>query len=152
MFLDEISARLVAQGVGIVGSNIFLGSKAVIPDGDGPYLSLTETGGSAPTRIHNRSVANTRRPTAQILVRAKSYLVARTMAASAYGALDGVFNTMLSGVFYQSITARQEPTDIGLDALKRPMIVFNIDAEMGFGTDASWIETGTPWIESGWFE
>ena len=129
MFLDEIAARLVAQGVGTVGSNIFLGSKAVIPVGAGPYLTLTETGGSAPTRVHNEAPAHTQRPTAQIAVRAQSYLTARTMAKAAYLALDGVFNTTISSVFYQSITARQEPTDIGLDELKRPMVVFNIECE-----------------------
>lgn len=130
MFLDEIAARLVAQGVGVIGSSIFLGSKAVIPAGDGPYISLTESGGSGPTRIHNKAGANTQRPTAQIAVRARSYLVARSKAKEAYLALDGVWNTALSGgVFYQKITARQEPTDIGLDDEKRPMIAFNIDAE-----------------------
>lgn len=129
MFLDEIAARLVAQGVGTVGANIFLGSKAVIPVGAGPYLTLTETGGSAPTRVHNITGAMTQRPTAQVAVRAQSYFVARTMAKAAYLALDGIFNTTLSGVFYQSITARQEPTDLGLDALERPMVVFNIACE-----------------------
>jgi hypothetical protein len=129
VFLDEIAARLVAQGVGVIGSSIFLGSKAVIPTGDGPYLSLTETGGSGPTRVHNVPGAKTQRPTAQIAVRARSYLVARTKAKEAYLALDGVWNTTIGGVFYQKITARQEPTDIGLDDEKRPMIVFNIDAE-----------------------
>jgi hypothetical protein len=129
MFLDEIAARLVAQSVGVIGSNIFLGSKAVIPVGDGPYLSLTETGGSGPTRVHNQTGANTQRPTAQIAVRAKSYVVARTMAKAAYLALDGVFNTTISGVLYHSITARQEPTDVGLDAKERVLITFSIDAE-----------------------
>ena len=122
----------MAQSVGVFGSNIFLGSGAVIPTGDGPYLSLTETGGNAPTRIQNVPGAHTQRPTAQILVRAKSYLTARTMAKAAYAALDGVFNTTLTGVFYQKITARQEPTDIGLDAENRRMISFNIDAEKGY--------------------
>jgi hypothetical protein len=129
MFLDEIAARLVAQGVGVIGSNIILGSKGTIPTGDGPYLSLTETGGSAPTRVQNTPVASTQRPTAQIAVRAKSYTVARAMSRAAYLALDGIFNTSLSGVFYQSVTARQEPTDIGLDAQSRPVIVFNIACE-----------------------
>lgn len=129
MFLDEIAARLVAQGVGTISSSIFLGSKAVIPTGDGPYISLTETGGSGPTFVHNTSGSNTQRPTAQILVRAKSYLVARSKAKEAYLALNGVWNTTIAGVFYQKITARQEPTDIGLDDENRPMIVFNIDVE-----------------------
>jgi hypothetical protein len=129
MFLDEIRDRLVAQGVGTYGSNIFNGSHAVIPKGDGPYISLIETGGTAPTRIHNVPGAHTQRPTAQVLVRASSYIVARAKAKAAYAALDGVFNTTISGVFYQKITARQEPTDIGLDEKNRVMIAFNIEAE-----------------------
>lgn len=127
--LDEIAARLVAQGVGTTGSNIFLGSKAVIPTGAGPYLTLVETGGSGPTRIQNKTSANTQRPTAQVAVRAQSYSSARTMCKAAYDALDGVFNTVLSGTLYHSMTARQEPTDIGLDAVGRPVIVFNVDVE-----------------------
>lgn len=128
-FIDEIAARLVAQGVGALGSDIFLGSRAVIPAGDGPYLTIVETGGSGPTRVQNKNTPSTQRPTAQISVRAKAYNVARTRIKLAYDALDGVFNTTLSGVFYQSITARQEPTDIGLDGAGRPTIVFNIDAQ-----------------------
>ncbi len=129
MFLDEIAAYLVAQGVGVLGSSIILGSRGVIPTGDGPYLSLTETGGMRPTRIHNKTAANTRRPSAQILVRAKSYRTARTMIEAAFTALDGVYETTLSGVRYHSITADQEPNDIGLDEKERPMIVFNITVE-----------------------
>lgn len=127
--LDEIAARLVAQGVGTTGSNIFLGSKAVIPTGAGPYLSLIETGGLSPTRVHNIAGASTTRPTVQVLVRATSYPAARSMAKAAYDALDGVWNTTLSGTFYQKITARQEPTDIGLDGSGRVMVVFNVDAQ-----------------------
>lgn len=128
-FLDEVGAKLVASGVGVLGSSIFLGSKAVIPSGDGPYLTLIETGGSAPTRIQNKTTANTQRPTAQVVSRAKSYSVARSKAKEAYDALDGLFNVTLSGTFYQSLTARQEPTDIGLDDVQRPRLAFNIEAE-----------------------
>jgi len=132
MLLDELAAHLVSQGVGVLGTSIILGSKGVIPSGDGPYISLIETGGSGPTRIHNTSVANTQRPTVQVVVRAKSYLTARTKSKAAYVALDGIFNTTLTGVLYHSITARQEPTDIGLDTLERPMVVFNIEVEKAF--------------------
>lgn len=128
-FIDELAERLVSAGVGTRGSNIFLGSGAAIPTGAGPYLTLTETGGSAPTRIHNAAAAHTQRPTAHVLVRAQLYSVARAMAKAAYLALDGVFNTSLSGVMYQSMTARQELTDIGLDDSGRRMISFNVEAE-----------------------
>lgn len=129
MFLDEIGARLVTEGVGTSGTTIFLSSKAVIPPGVGPYLTVIETGGSGPTRRQNLSSAATHRPTAQIVVRAMSYPAARTMAQAAYDALDGIWNEVLSGTQYISVTARQEPTDIGLDGAGRAMVVFNVDCE-----------------------
>lgn len=129
-FLDEIAAKLVGAGVGVLGTNIFLGSGALIPAGAGPFMTIIETGGSAPTRVQNKASASTQRPTAQIAVRATSYATARAMSKAAYDALDGTFNATLSGTFYQKITARQEPTDMGLEeGTARRMLVFNIEAQ-----------------------
>lgn len=129
MVIDELADWLVTGNVGTRGSNILLGSRALIPKGNGPYLSLNETGGSGPTRIHNEPGAHTQRPSVQVLVRGKLYSETRTMAKNAYLRLDGVFNTYLGTVFYQKIVAMQEPTDLGLDSLERPMISFNLDIE-----------------------
>lgn len=136
MFTDEMAARLEAMGVGTRGKDIFVSSQAKIPAGDGPYLTLTETGGVAPGgfrggggRIHNEAGVHVQSPGAQIAVRASTYEAARAMARAAYLALDGIWNTTLSGVFYQKVTARQEPTDVGLDSTGRVVVVFNIDAQ-----------------------
>lgn len=126
MVQDELAAYLSDKGVGTLGATIFLGSKAIIPTGDGPFLSLTETGGTNPRRS---TTSKTQRPSLQVLARAKRYIDARLMISKAYEVLDGVYNTEISGVRYVSITARQEPTDIGLDGASRVMIVFNIDVE-----------------------
>jgi len=128
-FLDEIAAWLATEGVGIPGQSLFLSSAAIPPNGDGPYLSLKETGGTGSTRIQNKASAATHRPTAQVSVRAKDYTEARAMAAAAHDALDGIFNQNLAGVWYVSVTARQLPTDAGSDDVGRAMVVFNIDAE-----------------------
>ncbi len=129
-FVQDIAAYLVAQGVGTLGANIFYSSASIVPvNGVGPYLTITETGGMAPTRVQNKSSALTRRPTAQILVRATTYVAALTMVQAAFTALDGVFNTIINGTSYKSITARQEPTDMGLDP-SRIELVFNINAEL----------------------
>lgn len=129
--LDEIAARLVAEGVGIVGTDIFKGSNAPIPMDEGPYLSLAETGGSGSSRTHNGTPIE--RPTVQLMARHKDDIeIARQMLKAAYDALggaDGLYNIELSGVFYLSITARQGPTDTGKDARGWPTYSFNIDAE-----------------------
>ena len=127
--LDDLAAVLVAQGVGTLGVNVFLSSGAIIPTGVGPYLTLVETGGVAPTRIQNKRAPNTQRPTVQVFSRATRYTDALVMARAAYVALDGIFNTTLGSVFYLKVAARQEPTDMALDGSGRAQIVFNLDVE-----------------------
>lgn len=135
-FLDEIAARLVAQGVGTLGTgvglanSIYCTSKAIIPTGVGPYLTIIETGGSGSAKTQNNTA--TQRPTASLTARAATYTAARAMLVAAYNALggaNGLYNVVLSGVTYLSIVARQEPTDVGMDDSTRPMIVFNIAVE-----------------------
>jgi hypothetical protein len=128
VFLDEICQWLVGHGVGVLGESIFKSSSAVIPAGDGPYMTVAETGGTAPLRTQE-GARLLQRPGAQILVVAKAHAVSREMSRQAYAVLDGVFNTVVEGCFYVKITARQEPTDMGLDDLNRARVVFNIDAE-----------------------
>jgi hypothetical protein len=133
-FLDELKARLVAQGM--TGTNIGLGSGTLVPSNVGlsggptAFIVIVETGGSGAIRTHRGTPVE--RPTAQVSVRALDYMAARTMLKQAYDALggaDGLHNVTLSGTFYQSLTARQNITDIGgLDSAGRIMLVFNIDA------------------------
>lgn len=136
MFLDEIAARLQQYGVGMIATDgsdtpytIYIGAASVIPKGGGPYMTLTETGGTAPVRVQNLPRGILQRPTAQVFVRATKMREARDMAKSAYDVLDGLFNTTVEGIFYVAITARQEPTDFGFDEQGRACIGFNIDAE-----------------------
>lgn len=98
VFVEEIVGLLVTAGVGVFGTNIFASSKANIPSGAGPFLSIVETGGTAPERTQNEigPPAYTR-PSAQITVRATKYSEARTMARAAYNALVGVRNTNVPG-------------------------------------------------------
>lgn len=134
MFLDDLTTKLVAAGVGTISGsskNIFSSSGAAIPSGAGPYLIIVETGGFAPTRIHNKPGAATQRPTAQLTVVAGAgFPTARAMASAAYTALDGIWNTTINGVFYQKIVALQEPTDVGPEpGTNRAMVVFNLEAQ-----------------------
>lgn len=132
-FLDEIGARLVAQGVGVLDEDIFLGTTGIIPPVglvDRAYLHLKETGGLASAKTQNDTA--TQRPTAQLSSRAIGYPVARALLKKAYDALggaNGLYNLTLSGTWYVSIKSRQEPTDIGKDGTGRVESVFNIEVE-----------------------
>jgi hypothetical protein len=131
VFIYEIRDRLVAQGVGTFGTDIFIGAKAVIPAGAGPYLSLIDTGGSGSAKTQTDTA--TERPTLQIVTRATDTVVARAKLVAAYAALggaNGLYNVTLSGTFYLSITARQSvPVEISTDATARAMFSMNFDAE-----------------------
>src|SRR5262245_37595445 len=119
-FLDEIAARIVSQGAGILNTNLFLSSKAIIPTGTGPYTTIIETGGMTSRRTQNNK--SIQRPSAQIVVRASSYPAARAQALLVYKALggdEGLSNVMLGSTFYQSIRPVQQLTDQLLDELSR---------------------------------
>jgi hypothetical protein len=132
MFLDDLVTILTAAGVGVANVSIFASSKATIPTGAGPYISVSETGGTSPDETHNaarfENMPAYQRPNAQIFVRAASYPVARAKAEAAYSALWNVMNQKINGVWYLSISPLQEPFDFGLDDLNRACIVFNIAA------------------------
>lgn len=126
-FLDEIAARGVAQSLGVVGTTIFISSKAVIPTGDGPYTSIIATGGAGARYAQNANTPFAQRPGAQILVRALAYSVAEALARQWYNALT-LRNVTLSGTYYQDLLPTQEPFDLGLDAQGRAQVAFNVMA------------------------
>lgn len=133
MVLDEVAAYYAAQGVGTVGSNILKGSNAKLPElgsagGAGPFILLTETGGSNPLFVHNYNTPHVQRPTVQVLTRGTNYFTVRQMAKAAYD-VSFVWNTTLSGIRYIKLVARQEPTDMGHDEPGRVMIAFNLEIE-----------------------
>ena len=127
-FLGELALRLESDGVGLLNTSIFLSARAKLPPGGGPFLTLIETGGVGPLFTHNEIGSAKLRPGAQVVVRGGSYVATRLMADQAYASLDGVFNTLIGTSWYQSLTARQEPTDIGLDDFGRVRVSFNLDA------------------------
>ena len=93
LFPEELLALLVAAGVGTFGTDIFVGARADIPDGAGPYLSILPRGGTTPLRTHNEiGPPAYQRPSAQLVARAKSSVQARARADAAYEALVGIRN------------------------------------------------------------
>lgn len=97
-FAEEIVTRLESRGVGVFGTNIFVGQRSEVPaSGCPPFLTLIETAGFRPDRIHNQIHPPAYvKPGMQVVARAKNdYLAARAMARAAYDALQGVRNETL---------------------------------------------------------
>lgn len=130
-FLEDIVSGYVTAGVGVFGTNIFLTSRHNTPDGDGPYLSIVETPGREADETHNEVVVPAyQRPSAQVVVCARTYQTARTMARAAYNA-SRVTNQLVNGTWYRRMRPSQEPFDYGLDPKGRPQLAFNLTAEKG---------------------
>jgi Bacteriophage minor capsid protein len=124
---EDIETLIVAGG--IAAGDIFISTKATIPDGDGPYIAITATGGTGNIRTQNSvAVPAYQRPSAQLRVHATSYVAARTMAKLAYNAVCGVRNRTVNSVWYREIFVENEPFDMGLDDNQRSRVAFNISA------------------------
>jgi len=94
-FITELISIFERAGVGTGAVNIFGTPKAVIPDGDGPFLSIDPSQGIAPVGTLADPVSQ-RRPGAQITARASSWIAAEAMAQAAYDALVAVRNQAVS--------------------------------------------------------
>lgn len=137
-FTSELMWIFSGDGVGIPGGpwggNMFGSSFKSIPDGDGPYLSIIETGGTNPEFTHNETIVPAyQHPGAQVVVRAGSYPVAYAMAKAAYFSAVKVRNEFIgsgvvsaTGTWYRKIRPLQEPFDIGLDTKGRARCAFNL--------------------------
>lgn len=96
-FEEEIVKLLEDAGVGTRNVDIFVSSQSELPDGDGPFLHLTSSGGPPPLRKQNQVATPAYpRPSMKIIAYGVTYAAARTLARSAYVALSGVRNQDLA--------------------------------------------------------
>jgi hypothetical protein len=125
--LSDLIYLIQTANLGTEGIDIFKGAKAVIPTGDGPYISLIVTPGLTPEGTHNlTSVPAYVRPSAQVVVRAKQSDVAEARARALWELLYPVRDRLVNGTWWRSVTLVQEPFDLGLDDVGRPRWAFNM--------------------------
>jgi len=125
-FTDDLVTIFVAAG--IPDTDIFVGAKAALPEGPGPFITIKETPGSPPEGTHNSTdIPAYVRPSAQIMARGEEYTAARLLAQQAYDALFPIRNQFINGTWWRQVTMKQEPFDLAEDEKGRPRIVFNID-------------------------
>lgn len=123
---EDLVTLLVNEGVGTAGVNIFISSQSSGPIKNESQLLITETGGSGATRVQNTAGDGYEHPSAQILVKGKSYVTARAMANAAYNALVKVRNETVNGTWYIEIRGLQRIIDIGLDENNHIRLAFNV--------------------------
>jgi hypothetical protein len=87
---EEIIKVLNTAGLATLGTDTFVGPTATIPTGAGPYLSINDSGGTAPIETHDGITYE--RLSVQVLIRATNYFTARTRALAVWRALKAVRN------------------------------------------------------------
>jgi hypothetical protein len=124
MFAEDIETLLV--GAGLIGG-AYIGADAVIPDSEGPHVSIIETAGVGVEFVQDVAGASMEMPGAQIVVRAADYVTARTLAKRLHDELILVRNRTIGGVWYRQIRVLQLPFGIGRDATGgRARVAFNV--------------------------
>jgi hypothetical protein len=124
-FSDHLAT--LCEEAGVAADDINVGSKATVPYGEGPYVAITDTGGTGNLRTHNSYPGRAYdRPSAQIRVHAEDYTVGMALAKTLFTYIEQVRNRDIDGVWYQEIMMIQSaPFDMGLDDSKRPRVAFN---------------------------
>jgi hypothetical protein len=96
-FEEEIGRIIYDAGLGTFGTNMWLSSKATLPDdGLGPHIIITRTPSYFPLETHDG--AKYERLSCSISVRSTNYSTARTRAIAIWRALDGQRNVTVTAL------------------------------------------------------
>lgn len=76
-----------------IGTDLFIGPKATVPTGDGPYAIALATGGLEPAQTHGGEDYDY--PTGQIIFIGRSHAATLALAEAVYAALDGLYDLTL---------------------------------------------------------
>lgn len=126
-FTDDLAVLIANAGVAVLNTTMFISSKAAIPPGVGPYLSIIDTGGSGVEYVQNQEAPAYELSSAQLVARAAATEDARVMARAAFDAVVSIVNEDVNGTWYLWIRPVQaKPYDIGLDLKDRLRYAFNV--------------------------
>ena len=90
---QEIVQFLEDASLSTPGTDTFIGPLTPLPEGDGPYIRILDTGGSSPDVTHDGGVYENL--SCQIVVTAKSYTAGRTRALAIRRELDGKYDVSI---------------------------------------------------------
>lgn len=124
MLIRDIALLLQSEGVGTLGTDIFLGMR---PDQPDDLVAIFDTGGF-PAELEIPDLCRT----VQVTVRGKSYATAHGRIWQVYHLLDRPDDRLVIANGRKMIArAMQPPTLLDRDATNRVMFVFNLQAWTG---------------------
>jgi hypothetical protein len=93
-FCECVAKMIQDAGYGNLGTDVFIGPHARMPDGNGPYVTITATGGFVTDKTHNGDKYP--RPSFQVMTRATSYRIAKDRAHAIFLLLDNQHNVTVT--------------------------------------------------------
>lgn len=117
--LEDVGAYLAAQGLGTVGTDIYLGVMSDAPD---TAVALYEEGGQAPEPLWGGE-----RPGLLIRTRSTTRPLARAKAYQAYKLLYNVTNATMGATVYHRVDARSGVVQLGRDLKGRYLYSVGFD-------------------------
>lgn len=127
--MEDIGTRLQTAGIGTLGTNLFL---QMLPNTPDACVAVIEYQGLQPQDVlGGQTLPKWERPRLQVISRGvkDDFAAARSKAEDAYRSLYTVVNLTVNGTYYLRVTVQQTPFLMEVDSLKRPLFVFNIQAE-----------------------
>jgi hypothetical protein len=125
-FADGLITRISAAGLGTYGTNIFIGARAKVPLGPGPFITLVEEPGFDEEIVHNGP--GYLQPAGRFIVRAGDYDAAMIRAWAIYTVLRPVKNMFIGTTWWRELHIRGVPFDLQPDEVQRPRIALKLDA------------------------
>lgn len=124
--LEALGNYLQAEGVGTLGTNLFLSTMPESPDA---LIAVYETSGDRPSFTMGSAATAIDRPSIQVLVRGVrgDYVTARDTAEDIRTLLGALSNTTLSGVNVMRVEPASWLLPLGDDENARPVISQNFD-------------------------
>jgi hypothetical protein len=129
-FAEDLARKAITLGhFTALGTDAFVGSKAVIPKGAGPYGHFIDTPGAGTVERHDRVGDPYVMAMAQVIVRGRNAAECRVKAGQLFAAFVGLRNVVLvpGNSTYLWCRPRQFPFDLQTDEPGRARIVFNIE-------------------------
>lgn len=90
---NDILKLITDASLGVFGTDAFIGSASLTPDGDGPFVHIINTGGGSPNETHNLDIYPNL--SCQILVRSLDYTAARARAYAIWAEVHGKRNVTI---------------------------------------------------------
>lgn len=128
----DLTTYLAAAAIGLTaGTNLFIGPVQDRPETTAVVGVLPYAGARASEPHFGTADLVYEWPRLQIITRgpADDLSAALTLAQACYEALGRVQATTISGTFYHRVTCLQPPFLLRYDSNRRPLVVFNVEAE-----------------------